>query len=85
MDEESGEIEVIGSRAELRERAVDKAKLDAVPELHRPWIDDIQILSRDGQRVLKRVPKWATPGSTRASCRFQPSASTAPKISVCQS
>jgi isoleucyl-tRNA synthetase len=57
MDEKSGEIEVIGTRAELRERAVDKAKFDALPELHRPWIDDVEILSRDGQRVLKRVPE----------------------------
>jgi isoleucyl-tRNA synthetase len=28
-----------------------------LPELHRPWIDDVEILSRDGQRVLKRVPE----------------------------
>jgi isoleucyl-tRNA synthetase len=57
LDEETGEVEVIGSRAELRERAVDKARFDALPELHRPWLDDVEIYSRDGKRVLKRVPE----------------------------
>ena len=57
IDHETGEVEVIGSRAELRERAVDPAMVDALPELHRPWIDEIQIRSRDGKRVLERVPE----------------------------
>ncbi len=51
------EWEVIGSRAELRERAVSPEKVDALPELHRPWIDDIEIYSRDGSKVLRRVPE----------------------------
>ncbi|HVF09604.1 MAG TPA: class I tRNA ligase family protein, partial [Abditibacteriaceae bacterium] len=55
--DEDGIVEVIGSRTELRERAVDPAKVDALPELHRPWIDEIEIRSRDGQRVLRRVPE----------------------------
>jgi isoleucyl-tRNA synthetase len=25
--------------------------------LHRPWLDDVEIYSRDGKRVLKRVPE----------------------------
>jgi isoleucyl-tRNA synthetase len=57
LDSETGEVEVIGSRAELRERAVDPAMVDALPELHRPWIDSIEIRSRDGERVLERVPE----------------------------
>ncbi len=57
LDRETGEVEVIGSRAELRERAVDPAMVDALPELHRPWIDGIEIRSRDGLRVLERVPE----------------------------
>ncbi len=57
LDRETGEVEVIGSRAELRERAVDPAMVDALPELHRPWIDSIEIRSRDGLRVLERVPE----------------------------
>ncbi len=57
LDSETGEVEVIGSREELRARAVDPAMVDALPELHRPWIDEIQIRSRDGHRVLVRVPE----------------------------
>ncbi len=33
----------MGGRKELRERALDPAVVDALPELHRPWIDEIQI------------------------------------------
>ncbi len=49
--------EVIGSRAELRARAVSPEKVDALPELHRPWIDDIEIYARDGKTILRRVPE----------------------------
>ena len=56
-DDETGEIEVIGSREELRERAVDPAIVDALPELHRPWIDNVELRSRGGLRVLRRVPE----------------------------
>ena len=49
--------EIIGSRAELRERAVSPEKVDALPELHRPWIDEIEIYARDGKTVLRRVPE----------------------------
>jgi isoleucyl-tRNA synthetase len=38
-----GELTVVGSREELRELAVDPAAVDALPELHRPWIDDVRI------------------------------------------
>ncbi len=56
-DEESGEWEVIGSRAQLRERAVEPEKVDALPELHRPWIDEIEIWNREKTRKLKRIPE----------------------------
>jgi isoleucyl-tRNA synthetase len=49
--------EVIGSRAELRERAVEPEKVDALPELHRPWIDEIEIFARDGKTILQRIPE----------------------------
>lgn len=55
MDESGEYFEVIGSREELKSRAVDKEKFEALPELHRPWIDEIEITSRDGSRVLRRV------------------------------
>lgn len=38
-----GEVTVVGSLEELRERAVDKAKVDSLPHLHRPYIDEVQI------------------------------------------
>jgi isoleucyl-tRNA synthetase len=38
---ECGHLNVIGSRAELEERAT--AGLEALHELHRPWIDDVTI------------------------------------------
>ncbi len=50
------ETTVIGSVAELRERAVDPAKVDELPELHRPWIDDVAIRCGCGQRA-ERVPE----------------------------
>ena len=40
---ECGELTVIGSKEELYERAVDKSKVDAIPHLHRPWIDEVKI------------------------------------------
>jgi isoleucyl-tRNA synthetase len=54
--DDEGNFEVIGSRAELRERAVEPEKVDALPELHVPWIDEIRIRSADGAKVLSRVP-----------------------------
>ncbi|MDD5628245.1 MAG: isoleucine--tRNA ligase [Elusimicrobia bacterium] len=38
-----GELTVVGSREELRALAVDPAAVDALPELHKPWIDSIAI------------------------------------------
>jgi len=55
--DDHGNVEVIGSRAELRERAVDPAMVDALPELHRPWIDEIQIRTKDGTGTMRRVPE----------------------------
>ena len=54
---DNGEVAVIGSRAELRARAVDPAQVDALPELHRPWIDEVEIFGKDGKSVLRRVPE----------------------------
>ncbi|MCR4563832.1 MAG: isoleucine--tRNA ligase [Clostridiales bacterium] len=41
--EKCGKTTVVGSVDELRSLAVDPAKVDALPELHRPWIDEIKI------------------------------------------
>jgi isoleucyl-tRNA synthetase len=56
--DESGEhFEVIGSREELKQRAVDPEKFAELRELHRPWIDEIEIWSLDKTKKLKRVPE----------------------------
>ncbi len=56
MDED-GKWDVIASRAELRERAVEPEKFDALPELHRPWIDSVTIWNRERTKVMTRVPE----------------------------
>lgn len=38
-----GELTVVGSKDELYELAVDQSKVDAIPHLHRPWIDEVNI------------------------------------------
>ncbi len=50
-----GHINVIGSKEELRNRAVDKSKVDALPHLHRPYIDDVEILCEKCNKTLSRV------------------------------
>lgn len=52
---ECGHLTVIGSKAELRERAVDPAKVDALPELHRPWVDDVEIVCPVCSRHVCRI------------------------------
>ncbi len=47
-------FEVIGSLKELKEKAVNKKDVDALPELHRPWIDKIKIKCKCGKE-LERV------------------------------
>jgi isoleucyl-tRNA synthetase len=54
-EDPEGEIFVVHSKAQLRELAVDPAAVDALPELHRPWIDDIQIRHPETGRLLERV------------------------------
>ncbi|MBI4155568.1 isoleucine--tRNA ligase [Candidatus Woesearchaeota archaeon] len=44
-------ITVIGSRKELKEKAVNSKEVDKLPELHRPWIDKIKIKCKCGQEV----------------------------------
>ncbi len=38
-----GQVNVIGSLEELKEKAVDKKKVDNLQEIHRPWVDEIKI------------------------------------------
>ena len=50
-----GKLTVIGSLEELRERAVNPEKIDKLPSLHRPWIDEIEISCPKCKKAVKRV------------------------------
>ena len=50
-----GHLNVIGSRAELEERAV--RGLDQLQELHRPWIDEVVIRCEACAEEVHRVPE----------------------------
>ena len=52
-----GKLTVIGSKEELYELAVDKAKVDAVPHLHRPWIDEVKIACPGCGAAVERIPQ----------------------------
>jgi isoleucyl-tRNA synthetase len=52
-----GRLTVVGSRRELRELAVDPAAVDAVPELHRPWLDGIAIRCPACAQPVRRIPE----------------------------
>ena len=50
---ECGELNVIGSRAELEERAL--TGLDQLEELHRPWIDGVKIRCASCDAEVERI------------------------------
>src|SRR3989344_1508295 len=52
---ECGEVEGIGSLEELRKKAVDKKGVDALPEIHRPWIDEIKIRCSKCKGEVERI------------------------------
>jgi len=60
---DDGEIVVIGSVEELKQRAVDPSK---VGDLHRPFVDDIEVKTDSG-KIAKRIPEvfdcWFESGS----------------------
>ena len=59
-----GQLNVIGSRAELEERAV--SGLDQLQELHRPWIDAVRIrceaCDREVERIVEVGDAWLDAG-----------------------
>ena len=61
---ECGHLNVIGSRAELEERAV--SGLDQLQELHRPWIDAVRIrcaaCDREVERIVEVGDAWLDAG-----------------------
>jgi isoleucyl-tRNA synthetase len=52
---ECGRLTVIGSKAELEERAT--AGLDQLQELHRPWIDEVPIRCEGCGEEVRRIPE----------------------------
>ncbi|MCR4925779.1 MAG: isoleucine--tRNA ligase [Clostridiales bacterium] len=52
---ECGHVHVVGSKKELRELAVNPEQVDKLPELHRPWIDDIKIKCPECGKEVSRV------------------------------
>jgi isoleucyl-tRNA synthetase len=52
---ECGHLSLIGSRAELEERAV--SGLDQLRELHRPWIDAVRIRCESCDAEVERIPE----------------------------
>jgi isoleucyl-tRNA synthetase len=50
-----GHLTVVGSRAELEERAV--SGLDQLKELHRPWIDAVRIRCERCEAEVERIPE----------------------------
>lgn len=50
-----GHVEVIGSLEELKEKAVDKKKVENLNEIHRPWIDEITIKCPKCKEEINRI------------------------------
>ncbi len=51
-----GHLEVIGSKEELREKAIEPTIVDNLKELHRPWIDEVKIKCPECGSIISRVP-----------------------------
>jgi isoleucyl-tRNA synthetase len=51
------QVTVARTRAHLRELAVDPQVVDDLPELHRPWVDEVKIKCPNCAEVVSRVPE----------------------------
>ena len=61
VDEETGDFEVMGSLAELRERAVEGWDGFEGNTPHRPWIDKVKIRNPKNGNVMSRIPDVGNP------------------------
>jgi isoleucyl-tRNA synthetase len=52
-----GRLTVVGSRDELRRLAIERDLVDALPELHRPWIDGVAVRCLACGSTVRRVPE----------------------------
>ena len=50
-----GEITVVGSKSELKSLAVEPEKVDKLPHLHRPYIDEIKIKCPHCGKPVERI------------------------------
>ncbi len=70
--EKCGKVHVIGSLEELKKRAVRPELVDKLPNIHRPWIDEIKIKCDCGEQ-LSRIPEvgdvWLDAGITPLSTK----------------
>ncbi len=57
--DDCGEVQCVGSRAELAERAVDPAAAEGLSDLHRPFIDAIRLRCPQCNGESSRVPEVA--------------------------
>ena len=67
-----GKVHVVGSKEELKELAVDKTLVDKLPNIHKPWIDDIKIKCECGaevERVSEVGDVWLDAGITPFSTK----------------
>lgn len=61
VDEQTGDFEVIGSLAELRDRAVEGWDEFAGNTPHRPWIDRVKIRNPQTGNLMSRIPDVGNP------------------------
>ncbi len=61
VDEETGDFEVIGSLAELKERAVEGWDEFEGHTPHRPWIDRVKIKNPKSGNLMSRIPDVGNP------------------------
>ena len=61
VDEKTGEFEVIGSREELKERAVEGWTDFDGHTPHRPWIDKVKIRNPKTGNLMSRIPDVGNP------------------------
>lgn len=70
--EKCNKVHVIGSIEELRAKAINPELVDSLPNIHRPWIDDIKIKCECGEE-LSRVQEvgdvWLDAGITPFSTK----------------
>ncbi len=61
VDEKTGDFEVIGSREELKERAVEGWDEFEGHTPHRPWIDQVKIRNPKTGNLMSRIPDVGNP------------------------